>query len=199
MSHRIGRVFPQSPAVIVGPGHGTQVSPGRWRVTFSPPPASTGTKFLMPHFTGAVFGAGDQIEIPRGYDTDRFDAANGLSFWSRPIKGNSVDIFFVDGGSGTGQASLSEFGRGEGLQLGGANASAGGNANGNFAMIDSPYAGTDVFQLGWCVPVRRVAKLGKRGQIGSKCFDARHSAQRGDADRCPCGRCVHVLGNPDRA
>src|SRR5437899_2326462 len=152
MSHRIGRVVAQSPAVIVGSGHGTQVSPGRWKVTFSPPPASTGTKFLTLHFTGAVFGAGDQIEIPLGYDTDRFDTADGLSFWSRPIRGNSADIFFVDGGSGTGQASLSEFGRGEGLQLGGANASAGGNANGDVFMIDSPYVEPTFFNSSGVCP-----------------------------------------------
>lgn len=152
MSHRIGRVIPQSPAVIVGPGHGTQVSPGRWRVTFSPAPATTGTKFLMLHFTGAVFGVGDQIEIPLGYDTDRFDAADGPSFWSRPIKGDSVDVFFVDGGSGAGQASLSEFGRGEGLQLGGANASAGGNANGDVFMIESPYVEPTFFNSSGICP-----------------------------------------------
>src|SRR5215213_11288083 len=69
MSHRIGRVIAQSPAVVVGPGHGTEVSPGRWRVTFSPAPASTGTKFLMLHFTSAALGAGDRIEVRLGYDT----------------------------------------------------------------------------------------------------------------------------------
>src|SRR5262249_6688885 len=121
------------------PGHGTEVSPGRWRVTFSPAPASTGTKFLMSHFTSATLGAGDGIEVPLGYDTDTFDSTDGPNFWSRPIKGNSVDIFFVDGGSGTGQASLTEYGRGEGIQLGGADAAAGGNANGDVFMIAAHY------------------------------------------------------------
>ncbi|HJY30817.1 MAG TPA: trypsin-like peptidase domain-containing protein, partial [Pyrinomonadaceae bacterium] len=139
MSHRIGRVMPQTPAVVVGPGHGTQVSPGQWRVTFSPPSASTGTKFLMLHFTSAALGAGDRIEVPLGYDTDRFDSTDGLNFWSRPLKGNTVDIDFFDGGSGTGQASLTEFGRGEGIQLGGADAVSGGNANGDVFMIATPF------------------------------------------------------------
>jgi len=121
-------------------------------VTFSPAAASTGTKFLMLHFTSAALGAGDRIELPLGYDTDTFDATDGLSFWSRPIKGNSVDIFFVDGGSGTGQASLTEFGRGEGTQLGGANATAGGNANGDIFMIDTPYVDPTFFNSAGVCP-----------------------------------------------
>ena len=146
MSHRIGRVMPQTPAVVVGPGHGTQVSPGRWRVTFSPPPASTGTKFLMLHFTSAALGAGDRIEVPLGYDTDRFDSTDGLNFWSRPLKGNTVDI------DGTGHASLTEFGRGEGIQLGGADAASGGNANGDVFMIDTPFAEPTFFNSAGVCP-----------------------------------------------
>ena len=152
MTHRIGRVVAQSPAVIVGAGRGTEVAPSRWRVTFSPPPATTGTKFLMLHFTSAALGAGDRIEVPLGYDTDTFDATDGLNFWSRPLRGNSVDIFFVDGGSGTGQASLTEFGRGEGIQLGGASSSAGGNANGDLFMIDTPFAEPTFFNSAGVCP-----------------------------------------------
>jgi hypothetical protein len=152
MTHRIGRVVPQSPAVVVGAGLGTEVAPGRWRVAFSPPPAGTGTKFLMLHFTGATLGAGDRIEVPLGYDTDTFDSTDGLNFWSRPLSGNSVDIFFVDGGSGTGQASLTEFGRGEGLQLGGANSSAGGNGNGDVFMIATPFAEPTFFNSAGVCP-----------------------------------------------
>jgi hypothetical protein len=125
--------------LVVGAGRGTEVAPRRWKVTFAPPPAATGTKFLFLHFTTASLGSGDQIEIPLGYDTDVFDSAAGSSFWSRPVKGTSVDIFFVDGGSGTGQASVSEFGRGEGLKDGGTDAAAGGIANGDLFMIDSPW------------------------------------------------------------
>jgi hypothetical protein len=106
----------------------------------------------MLHFTSAALGAGDRIEVPLGYDTDIFDATDGLNFWSRPIKGNSVDIFFVDGGSGTGQASLTEFGRGEGTQLGGANASAGGNANGDIFMIDTPFVDPTFFNSAGVCP-----------------------------------------------
>src|SRR5437867_3307914 len=152
MSHRVGSVISVSPAQIVRPGNGTEVSPGRWKVTFSPAPAPGGTKFLMLHFTAATFGAGDRIEVDLVYDTDVFTAASGPDFWSRPIKGNSVDIFFVDGGSGTGQASLSEYGRGEGLKLGGADGSAGGNTNGDVFLIDSPYQNPTFFNANGVCP-----------------------------------------------
>jgi hypothetical protein len=152
MSHRIGTQQTQSPAILVGPGHGTQVSPGRWRVTFSPPAAATGTKFLMLHFSAAVFGTNDKIEIPLGYSTDVFTSADGASFWSRPIKGNSVDIFFVDGGTGTGHASLGQFARGEGLLNGGANASVGGIANGDIFMIASPWVDPTFFNASGVCP-----------------------------------------------
>ncbi|MGH9722485.1 MAG: trypsin-like peptidase domain-containing protein [Bryobacteraceae bacterium] len=134
MSHRLGSVLAASPLQIVGPGNGTQVSPGRWKVTFSPPAAPGGTKFLMLHFTAAALGAGDRLEVDLIYDTDVFTNASGPDFWSRPIKGNSVDIFFVDGGGGAGQATLSQFGRGEGLQNNGA-----ANTNADVFLIDSPY------------------------------------------------------------
>jgi trypsin-like peptidase/VWA domain-containing protein len=139
MTHRIGTVQTQGPALVAGAGRGTEVAPGRWKVNLSPPPAMTGTKFLFLHFTAAALGAGDRIEIPLGYDTDVFTGADGPSFWTRPVKGNSVDIFFVDGGSGAGEASVSEFGRGEGLKDGGTPAAAGGIANGDLFMIDTPW------------------------------------------------------------
>jgi hypothetical protein len=139
MSHRIGTQQTLSPAVLVGAGIGTEVVPGRWRVVFSPPAAATGTKFLMLHFSAASLNPGDGIEIPLGYATDNFSSADGPSFWSRPIRGNSVEIFFVDAGSGSGQASIADFGRGEGLLNGGTNASAGGIANGDVFMIDSAW------------------------------------------------------------
>jgi V8-like Glu-specific endopeptidase len=145
MTHRIGTVQPQSPAVVVGPGRGSQVAPGHWQVTFAPPAAASGTKFLMLHFTAAALGAGDRIEISLGYDTDTFTAADGPSFWSRPVPGNNATIVFVDGGGGAGQASLSEFGRGEGLVNGGTDAAVGGNANGDVFMTDGGWTDPTFF------------------------------------------------------
>ncbi len=136
MSHRLGTVIASSQNL--GSGNGTEVSPGRWKVTFSPPLAPTGTKFLMLHFTGAALGGTDSLEVNLGYATDRFTNASGPDFWSRPIRGNSVDIFFNTGGGG-GHATLSEFGRGEGLKLDGADGASGGNTNADVFLIDSPY------------------------------------------------------------
>ena len=96
----------------------------------------------MLHFTGATLGAGDRVEVVRSGDPDPFHAfdvftsAHGPSFWSRPVSGNSVVVRFVDGGDGTGQASITEYGRGEGLRLGGADFVNGGNANGDVFMLD---------------------------------------------------------------
>lgn len=147
MSHRLGSLITPPSPVTIGPGSGTEVSPNRWRVTFSPPPHALGTKFLMLHFTGAVFGSGDRIEVNVNYGTDIFDASSGPDFWSRPIEGNSVGIDFIDGGSGTGHASLSQYGRGEGLQGGGAT-----NANGDVFLIDGAFVDPTFFNANGVCP-----------------------------------------------
>jgi hypothetical protein len=142
MSHRIGSVLPQAPAFVVGPGSGLPpTSPGVWERTFTPPPHPDGTKFLMLHFTAASLSGGDRLEVVRSADPDPFHAidvftaADGASFWSRPVSGGSVLVRFVDGGDGTGQAAISEYGRGEGIRNGG-NTAGGGNANGDLFMLD---------------------------------------------------------------
>ena len=152
MTHRIGTVQPQTPALVVGPGRGTQVAPGRWQVTFAPPAAASGTKLLLLHFTAAALGGGDRIEIGLGYDTDSFTVADGPNFWSRPVPGNSATIVFVDGGGGAGQASLSEFGRGEGLVNGGADFAAGGTANGDVFMLDGGWTEPTFFNSAGVCP-----------------------------------------------
>jgi V8-like Glu-specific endopeptidase len=136
MTHRLGSLIPLSPATVISPGP----------TTFSPAAAPGGTKFLILHFTGATFGPGDRLEVALGYDTDVFDSTSGSDFWSRPVKGNSAAINFVDGGTGTGQALLSEYGRGEGLQNGGQT-----NTNADLFLIDTPYVDPTFFNsLGVC-------------------------------------------------
>jgi hypothetical protein len=158
MSHRIGSVLVQSPAFVVGPGSGMgATSPGVWERTFSPPPHPDGTKFLVLHFTGANFGAGDRLEVVRDADPDAFHAmdvftsADGVSFWSRPVSGNSVVVRFVDGGDSTGQASIAEYGRAEGIRNGG-NTANGGNANGDFFMLDASWDDPTFFNAAGVCP-----------------------------------------------
>jgi hypothetical protein len=158
MSHRIGSVVAQSPAFVVGPGSGTgATSPGVWERTFSPPPQPDGTKFLLLHFTGANFGAGDRLEVVRSSDPDAFHAmdvftaADGPGFWSRPVRGNSVVVRFVDGGDSTGQASITEYGRGEGIRNGGDTAG-GGNANGDVFMLDASWDDPTFFNTAGVCP-----------------------------------------------
>ena len=118
MSHRLGSLVPIGPTLVINSAAGVPAGASRRKITFTGAAGPTSTKFLMLHFTAAALHAGDRIEVNLVYDTDVFTPASGGDFWSRPIKGNTVDIFFVDGGTGTGSAQLSEFGRGEGTQGG---------------------------------------------------------------------------------
>jgi Trypsin-like peptidase domain/von Willebrand factor type A domain len=159
MSHRIGSVVTQSPAFVVGPGSGMgPTGPGIWERTFSPPPHPDGTKFLILHFTGASFGAGDRLEVVRSADPDPFHAmdvfaaTDGASFWSRPIAGSSVVVRFVDGGDSTGQVSITEYGRGEGIRNSG-NTADDGNANGDVFMLDATWDDPAFFNVAGICPI----------------------------------------------
>ena len=114
---------------------------------------------MILHFVGVTMNAGDTMEVPMGNgDTDVFTAASGPDFWTRPIKGGIVAIRFVDGGSGTGTAPMTEYGRGEGIVNGGIDGGAditavGGNANGDVFMLDTPYIDPPHFTPGGVCPV----------------------------------------------
>jgi hypothetical protein len=140
MSHRIGSVLATAP-VIIGPASGeASTSPNTWERVFSPPPAPNGgTKFLMLHFTAMDLPGSNHLEVDLGYDQDVVTSASGADFWTRPVAGNSVTIRYVDDGVGppAGGVTLAQFGRGEGLLNGGANATQGGNANGDVFLLDS--------------------------------------------------------------
>jgi hypothetical protein len=155
MSHRLGSLVPVAPAREFRSGVGTSLPGNTWEDTFNAPaPPSGTTKFMILHFVGASFAAGDRLEVPLGNgDTDIFDATSGPDFWTRPIKGASVAIRFVDGGTATGVAPLTEFGRGEGIVNGGDSAG-GGNANGDVFMTDPgpAYADPPFFNPGGVCP-----------------------------------------------
>lgn len=146
MSHRIGSILATAP-IIIGPASGeASTSPNTWEKVFSPPPdPDTGTKFLMLHFTAMDLPGGNRLEVDLGYDQEVLTSTSGTQFWTRPVKGNSVTIRYIDDGVGppTGGVTLAQYGRGEGLKNGGANEDDDGNANGDVFLIDSPYVEPD--------------------------------------------------------
>ncbi|MEX3944868.1 trypsin-like peptidase domain-containing protein [Paraburkholderia sp. BR10937] len=109
MSHITGTVQVLGAPLIIGPGV----------TVFNPPasPAPGGTKYLVLHFQNLNFQPGDELQINLGYDVDRFTAADGPSFWTRPVNVYAfpagVQITYVAAGPGTGSVQLDQYGRGE--------------------------------------------------------------------------------------
>jgi V8-like Glu-specific endopeptidase len=161
--HRLGSLVPVNPAVAFRRNSGTDLGGGVWEDTFTAATPAVGTtKFMILHFAGVTLGAGQRLEVPLGNgDTDVFTTASGPDFWTRPVKGGTVAIRFVDGGLPTGRAPLTEYGRGEGIVRDGADGGAditttGGNANGDVFMLDTPYANPVFFTpFGGCPPNQR--------------------------------------------
>ena len=151
MSHRLGSLLAQTPTVDLGPNIGTQVAPNVWQIVFSPASAPNGgTKFLILHLTTAGIPAGARVEVDLGYDTDVFTSASGQSFWTRPVGGNSVTLRYVGNAAAT--ISITEYGRGEPLLNGGADAAAGGNTNADIFLLASPYVEPTAFNAGGVSP-----------------------------------------------
>lgn len=159
MAHRLGSLVSVSPAREFRAGSGSNLGGGVWEDTFNAAAPSVGTtKFMILHFVGAVLNAGDRLEVPLGNgDTDVFTVAAGPDFWTRPVKGGSVAIRFIDAGAGAGRAPLTEYGRGEGIARNGIDGEAdistsGGNANGDVFMLDTPYVDPPHFNSGGVCP-----------------------------------------------
>jgi hypothetical protein len=142
---------------VIGPDSGVAATAANtWQRIFSPPAAPGGTKFLMLRLTASNLSGGDRVEVDLGYGKDIFTAASGASFWTRPIAGNSVALRYVDDGVGPadGSVSIAEYGRGEGLKQGGADAAAvpPGNSNADLFLIDSPYTEPTFFNKAGVCP-----------------------------------------------
>lgn len=107
MSHVTGTVQVLAMSLTIGPG----------TTVFNPPAAPGGTKLLMLHFQNLNFQPGDHLEVKLGYATDIFTAADGPSFWTRPVNVYAfpagVEITYVAAGPPTGSVQLDQFGRGE--------------------------------------------------------------------------------------
>jgi hypothetical protein len=158
MSHRIGTFHPLSPTFTVGPDSGAPAtSPNTWLLNFTPPdPAPAGTLFVLLHFTGASFPASNRLEVDLGYDTDVFTAADGLDFWTRPIKLNGagqVPIRYVTNGSGSGHVVLAEYGRGEPMEsVNTTNPAFHNHTNPDIFLLASPYVEPSYETRGFCGP-----------------------------------------------
>ena len=121
MSHVTGTVQLVSPAAKIGPDFGPATGPpDTWTLNFPYVPATTGTKLLILHFTGASFPGNNRLEVDLGYggEMDVFTAADGTDFWTRPINvyalaGGTVPIRYITSGAATGGVQLDQYGRGE--------------------------------------------------------------------------------------
>ena len=109
MSHITGTVVVLGAPLVIGPG----------LTVFNPPaaPAPGGTKLLVLHFQNLDFEPGDQLQVNLGYDIDTFTAADGPSFWTRPVNVYAfpagVQITYIPAGPATGSVQLDQYGRGE--------------------------------------------------------------------------------------
>lgn len=144
MSHRIGTVQQVlSPVVAIGPDIGPSTSPNEWRLKFTPKPAPTGTKFVVLHFTSANFPGSNHLTVELGYDQDVFTSADGPDFWTRPIRlsaDGTVTVRYITQGSGNGQVTLREYGRGENVESGTATSPGTHNlTNPDVFLLASPY------------------------------------------------------------
>lgn len=137
MSHRLGSVIPLAP-VDIGPDAGpATTTPNTWVHVF---PMNPQAKFVMLHLVGTALGVADRVEVDLGYDMDVYTPAWGPDFWTRPVRGTlPVTVRYLRTGSGGGHVTLDAYGRGEALKLGGADATAGGNANADVFLLTSPY------------------------------------------------------------
>jgi hypothetical protein len=120
MSHVTGSVQTVSPAFTIGPDFGSTPTPGVWTRAFVHTPAPTGTKFLILHFASVSLPSANRLEVDLGYDTDRFTAADGSDFFTRPIDvqlfPSGVPIrYFSAEAVPSGGAQIDRYGRGERL------------------------------------------------------------------------------------
>jgi hypothetical protein len=119
MSHITGTVQVPGTPTTIGPDTGSPpTAPDTWAVDFPHAPAPGGTKFVMLHFRNVTLPGANRIEVDLGYDTDVFTAADGGSFWTRPVNvhafaGGTVPVRYIASGAASGSAQIDRYGRGE--------------------------------------------------------------------------------------
>jgi hypothetical protein len=120
MSHNIGSVQPVTPPKVIGPDSGNPASTGNtWGMVFQHVQPSGGTKYVILHFSNAIFPGGNRLEVDLGYSTDTFDSTDAPEFWTRPIDvsqfSGGIPIRYITSGSGNGSVTLDKYARGEGV------------------------------------------------------------------------------------
>lgn len=119
MSHITGIVQVLGAPVTIGPDSGAPPSsPGVWALDFAHAPAPGGTKLVMLHFQNVNLPGANRIEVDLGYDTDVFTAADGGTFWTRPVNvfafaGGTIPVRYITAGAPAGGAQIDRYGRGE--------------------------------------------------------------------------------------
>ncbi|GGY02272.1 VWA domain-containing protein [Massilia dura] len=119
MSHITGTVQVLGAPVTLGPDTGSPPTlPDTWAINFAHVAAPGGTKFVMLHFQNVNLPGANRIEVDLGYDTDVFTAADGGSFWTRPVNvhalgGSTVPVRYIVSGAPSGSAQVDRYGRGE--------------------------------------------------------------------------------------
>lgn len=119
MSHVTGTVQLLGAPLTIGPATGTPpTSPNTWAVEFAHAPAPLGTKMVMLHFQNVNLPGANRLEVDLGYDTDVFTAADGGSFWTRPIDNRAfplekIPVRYITSGAPAGSVQIDRFGRGE--------------------------------------------------------------------------------------
>lgn len=155
MSHRIGTINPITP-ITIGPDSGVAAtSSNTWAFGFIPASAPTGTKFVILHFTGATLPAANRLEVELGYDMDRFTAADGPDFWTRPIKvpgSGTITMRYITNGSNSGHVVLGEYGRGEPMESVGTTPDRHNHTNPDIFLLDTPYVEPSYELRGFCGP-----------------------------------------------
>ena len=119
MSHITGIVQALGAPVAIGPDSGAPPSsPGVWALDFAHAPAPGGTKLVMLHFRNVNLPGANRLEVDLGYDTDVFTAADGGTFWTRPVNvhafaGGTIPVRYIAAGAPAGGAQIDRYGRGE--------------------------------------------------------------------------------------
>ncbi|HKQ62502.1 MAG TPA: trypsin-like peptidase domain-containing protein [Candidatus Polarisedimenticolaceae bacterium] len=110
-THRIGAVIAIDEPIVIGPATG---GVHVFEDADHRPAGADPALFLLLHFRSGP-SAGDSVTLDLGNgQSENFDSSSGANFWTRPIRGDTVSVTYIDGNhDGLGSVTLFEYGRGE--------------------------------------------------------------------------------------